>query len=191
MNAFEFVILFFSFIYTLALTHMLFAWTRMIRHRRELVFSWPHLLWMLAALFNLTDNWISLWDFRAMATLSLGTIAIGFAFVTLNYFLCALVSPDFEGGETYDMKRFHDREGRTYVLAYLVLACFALLINFTASVGLGLSDWAKGNWLILLAFPFILLALFVRRTWVQIASPAAELALTIAFAVIYYPALRM
>lgn len=123
MNAFEFVILFFSFIYTLALTHLLFAWTRMIRHRRELLVSWPHLLWMLAALFNLTDNWISLWDFRNTTTLSLATIATGFAFVTLNYFLCALVSPDFEGGETYDMKCFHAREGPTYILTYLVLAC--------------------------------------------------------------------
>lgn len=190
MNAFEFVILFFSFIYTLALTHLLFAWTRMIRHRRELLVSWPHLLWMLAALFNLTDNWISLWDFRNTTTLSLATIATGFAFVTLNYFLCALVSPDFEGGETYDMKRFHAREGRTYILAYLVLACFALLINFSVGAGFNLSEWAKGNWLVLLAFPFILLGLFVRRPWAQIVSPAAELALTIAFAVIYYPALR-
>ena len=56
MNPFEFIILFFSFIYTLALTHLLFAWTRMIRHRRQLVLSWPHLLWMLVALGYLTQR---------------------------------------------------------------------------------------------------------------------------------------
>ena len=40
MRPFEFIILFFSFIYTLALTHLLFAWTRMIRYRRTLILSW-------------------------------------------------------------------------------------------------------------------------------------------------------
>ena len=32
MNPFEFIILFFSFMYALALTHVLFAWTRMMLH---------------------------------------------------------------------------------------------------------------------------------------------------------------
>jgi hypothetical protein len=121
MSPFEFIIVFLSFIYSLALTHLLFAWTRMIRYRRKLVLSWPHLLWMLVALANITVNWISLWDFRGEGSMSLGTIATGFLLATINYYLCALVSPDFEGGETYDLKRFHECEGRTYVGAQLIL----------------------------------------------------------------------
>jgi len=39
VRPFDFIILFFSFIYTLALTHLLFAVTRMVRHRRMLTFS--------------------------------------------------------------------------------------------------------------------------------------------------------
>jgi hypothetical protein len=31
MNPFEFIIIFLAFVYSLALTHLLFAWTRMIR----------------------------------------------------------------------------------------------------------------------------------------------------------------
>ena len=50
MKSFEFLILFFTFAFALALTHLLFAATRMIRHRRTLIFSWPHALWMATAL---------------------------------------------------------------------------------------------------------------------------------------------
>src|SRR5439155_3591875 len=130
MTPFEFIILFFSFIYTLALTHLLFAWTRMIRHRRQVIFSWPHFLWMLVALGNLSINWISLWDFRSARGLALATIASGFLLVIVNYFVCALVSPDFGEGETYDIKHFHACEGPTYIGAMLALVVVAIGENF-------------------------------------------------------------
>ena len=41
----------------------------MIRHRKALIFSWPHALWMLGALFQLVVNWVTLWDFRTMELL--------------------------------------------------------------------------------------------------------------------------
>jgi hypothetical protein len=58
LKAFDFIILFLSFIYTLGLTHLLLAATRMIRHRRTVIFSWPHALWMVAALGMLSGNWL-------------------------------------------------------------------------------------------------------------------------------------
>ena len=189
MNTFEFIILFFSFIYSLALTHLLVAWTRMIRHRRQLVFSWPHLLWMLVALGNLSINWISLWDFRTGGSLPLGTIAAGFLFVIINYFVCALVSPDFEGGETYDMRRFHECEGPTYIGATLVLIAASIAANFLAGSLLGVSNWGNENNLVIGFLAPILLAMLVKRAWAQVLAPAALFAGVIAYAVIYYPAL--
>jgi hypothetical protein len=189
MNPFEFIILFFSFIYTLALTHLLFAWTRMIRHRRQLVFSWPHLLWMLVALGNLSINWISLWDFRTGGSLPLGTIAAGFLFVIINYFVCALVSPDFEGGETYDMRRFHECEGPTYIGATLVLIVLSIVENFLAGALLGVSNWGNENNLVIAFLVPVVVPLLVKREWVQVLAPAALLVGVIAYAVIYYPAL--
>jgi hypothetical protein len=189
MNPFEFIILFFSFIYTLALTHLLFAWTRMIRHRRQLVFSWPHLLWMLVALGNLSINWISLWDFRTGGSLPLGTIAAGFLFVIINYFVCALVSPDFEGGETYDMRRFHECEGPTYIGATLVLIVASITANFLAGALLGVSNWGNENNLVIAFLVPVVAGLVVKRAWVQVLAPAALLVGVVAYAVIYYPAL--
>jgi hypothetical protein len=190
MNAFEFIILFLSFVYTLALTHLLFAGSRMIRHRRELVLSVPHLLWMLVALANLAANWISSWDFRTESSLSLATISLGFIFAVLNYLMCALVSPDFEGGETYDMKRFHEREGPTYIIASLAQILFAIAANFLARAALDITKWGNENLLVCFWLIPITLALVVKRPWAQVLAPAVLLALTIAYAVIYYPVLQ-
>ena len=189
MNPFEFIILFFSFIYTLALTHLLFAWTRMIRHRRQLVFSWPHLLWMLVALGNLSVNWISLWDFRTDGGLPLGIIATGFLFVIINYFVCALVSPDLDAGETYDMRQFHECEGPTYIAAVLVLIVASILGNFFAGFLLGVSNWGNENNLVIAFLAPSIAALLVKRAWVQVLAPAALLVGAIAYAVLYYPVL--
>jgi hypothetical protein len=54
----------------------------------------------------------------------------------LNYFFCALVSPDFEGDETYDLKRFHECEGPTYILVFVAIVAIALVENFAAGTGL-------------------------------------------------------
>jgi hypothetical protein len=189
VSPFEFIILFLSFVYTLALTHLLFTGSRMIRHRRELVLSVPHLLWMVVALANLGVNWISLWDFRTERTLSLATIGMGFIFAVLNYLVCALVSPDFEGGETYDMKRFHQREGPTYVIASLVQILFAIGSNFLAGSALNIAKWGNEN--LLVCFWLIPLSLaFLKRPWAQVLAPAALIVFTIAYGIIFYPVLQ-
>jgi hypothetical protein len=189
MSPFEFIVFFFSFIYTLALTHLLFAATRMVRYRRQLVLSWPHLLWMLVALGNLAANWISLWDFRSEGSLSLSTIAIGFLLTIINYALCALVSPDFEGGESYDLTRFHECEGPTYIGAMLALVIASIAVNFLAGAALGIANWANENYLVTANLIPLALALTVKRAWAQLVAPAALLVIVTAYAVIYYPVL--
>ena len=191
MGPFEFVILFLSFIYTLALTHLLFAWTRMIRHRRQLVLSWPHLLWMLAAFSNLGANWLSLWDFRGLKSLSLTTVSALFILVVVNYFVCALVSPDFEEGETYDMKRFHESEGATYVAAFLLLIIASIVINLFAGAALNVTNWWNENSLVSTMLVPPIAALLIRRNWMQVLAPVVELGLAVAYAIIYYPVLAL
>ncbi len=189
MSPFEFIILLLSFVYTLALTHLLFAATRMLRHRRQLTVSWPHLMWMLVALLNLVANWISLWDFRKMVPLSLATIAGGFILAVLNYFMSALVSPDFEAGESYDMKHFHRCEGPTYIASILVMVLVAIVTNFLAGEDLDITNFGNENALVVWMVPALALGLFVKRRWAQLLSPALMLGLTAAYYVLYYPVL--
>ena len=189
MSPFEFIIIFFAFVYSLALAHLLFAWTRMIRHRREITFSWPHLLWMLVAMFLLAVDWLSTWDYRTFDKLSLVEISSGFLFAILNYFFCALVSPDFEGGETYDLERFHSTEGRTYILVFVATVTIAIVENFLAGEKLGITKQGVENALVLFQLPLSLLPLFVRREWVQIGAPAVILMTVVAYVAMFYPVL--
>jgi hypothetical protein len=189
VSPFEFIIIFFAFVYSLALAHLLFAWTRMIRHRRQITFSWPHLLWMLVAMFLLAVDWLSTWDYRTFDKLSLIEISSGFLFAILNYFFCALVSPDFEGGETYDLERFHSTEGRTYILVFVATVTIAIVENFFAGEKLGITKQGVENALVLFQLPLSLLPLFVRRAWVQIGAPAVILMTVVAYGAMFYPVL--
>jgi hypothetical protein len=190
VRPFDFVILFLSFIYTLGLTHLLFAATRMLRHRRALVFSWPHALWMSANLMMLFGNWIAIWDFHDMKEMSLGVIAGGFLMAVIQYFVCALVSPDFEDGETYDMRAFHARESPTYLGALLVLMVVSLVVNQAAGAELGVQNWSDQNAMVFAMAPPLLLALLVRAAWAQLLAALAFAGLSLSFLVLYYPVLR-
>jgi hypothetical protein len=189
MRPFDFIILFLSFIYTLALTHLLLAASQMLRHRRRLVFSWPHALWMANALLLLVGNWLGLWDFRNLTTVTLPTIVAGFILVIGMYFVCALVTPDLDGEDGYDMRRFHSQQHRTYIAAFLALCLFGFGLNLAAGRELGVSNWTNQNVLVVGMLAMIAPPLLVERPWVQIVCPAVLLGLMLAYPVIYYPAL--
>jgi hypothetical protein len=190
LKPFDFIILFFSFIYTLGLTHLLFAATRMIRHRRRVVFSWPHALWMGAALGMMFGNWLSLWDFHLQDVLPLSAIAGGFVLVVMQYAVCALVAPELETEHDFDLRRFHAQEGRVYLIAFLVVMVASLAVNSAAQLRLGLQNWGNQNWMVLAMIAAILLALTVKARWAQVIAPLSMIGLMIAFTPVYYPVLK-
>jgi hypothetical protein len=120
----------------------------------------------------------------------LGTIFGGFLLVILQYAVCALVAPEFESGDDFDLRRFHQREGRTYLLAFLAIMLASLALNAAAGTALGVRNWANQNWIVLAMLPPIVLALAVRTTWAQVVAPLVMVALMVAFPLIYYPALK-
>jgi len=189
MRPFEYVILFFSFVFSLALAHLLLAAAQMVRHRRALVFSWPHGLWMLAVLVMLCVNWISYWDAHTQTSVSIAAIAFGFFFVAAQYLLCALVTPDFEHGHGYDLTKFHAQERTAYLTAFLAVLVISIGVNLAGASGMGLGNWAEQNGPVLVMAIPILAGIFVPWRWVQIAAPLAELAMLIFFGIYFYPAL--
>jgi len=145
---------------------------------------------MFGVLMLLFGNWVSLWDFHTMETMSLPVILGGFALSIMQYFICALVSPDFEDGETYDMRAFHEREGRTYIAAIIVLGVFALAVNYAAGASLGVESWSDQNTMVAIMLPCLLLPLFVKAHWAQLLGAIAFAANVTLFLVLYYPVLR-
>ena len=134
-------------------------------------------------------NWLSTWDLRSLGTLSLLDISREVLFVVLNYFFCALVSPDFEGGETYDLRRFHEGEGPSYILVFVAIVAIAIVENFAAGAGLGASNQGAEKTLVIFRLPLALLPLFVKRPWAQVAAPAVLLISIMAYAVLFYSVL--
>lgn len=110
MRAFDFIMLFFSFIFALALTHLLLAVNAMIRRRRKITFSVPHAIWMFNALSAVSINWISLWDFHDLQAISLSAIVGGFVLGIAQYLVCALVSPDFKEERDFDLRLFQKEQ---------------------------------------------------------------------------------
>ena len=190
MKPFDFLITFFSFVYSLGLAHILMGIVRIVRRRKTLIFSWPHALWMLDALVLLCANWISLWDFHEMGTLALSTIAAGAVIVIVQYFVCAFVTPDVRDGEPVDLREFHAREGPVYMSAFLGLAVVALVTNAAAGSGLGIQNWANQNALVLAMAAVIVAALFLRNAVLQVIAPLAVGAASVAFLILYYPVLK-
>ena len=77
----------------------------------------------------LVANWISLWDVHAAKTISIWIIVGGFVLSANQYFVCALISPEFENDDDFNLRTFHDRQGRTYVGAFASLLFISLVIN--------------------------------------------------------------
>ena len=162
----------------------------MIRHRRNIVFSVPHALWMVVALALVLSNWVSLWDFHTMAKISATVIAVGFAFSVLVYLACALVAPEFYKADSIDLRAFHERQGATYMGAMLVTLVASIIVNVAAASGVGMQNWGSENTLVVAMLPPMLAALIVRKPWVQVAAPLVLAGMLLAYIFIYYPVLK-
>ena len=189
MGPFEFIITLLSFVYSLAITHLLFGVGRMVRHRRTLTLSAPHLIWMVNILALLIMNWITLWDFRRAKVLDLSSIMVALAFAVLLYLIATFVTPDLERPEDRDLRVFHQRESAVYIGTNLFGAVVSLAINAGAG-GIGVSNWAAQNLIVLCSIPLLVLALMFRKGWPHLLLSAANFLPIPAFLVLYYPVLR-
>lgn len=189
MHAFDFIMLFFSFIYALALTHLLLAVNAMIRYRRKIQFSAPQAIWMFDALLAVSINWISLWDFHEVREISLEAIAGGFALGIAQYLVCALVSPGFKDESDFDLRVFEKEQCGSYLSAFFVLIAVSIAVNVGGSA-LGVQKWMSENALVLPMLAAVAVPLFVRNQWVQIAGGVAFAILNVAYLLVYYPVLH-
>ncbi|HLI97960.1 MAG TPA: hypothetical protein VKT72_17970 [Candidatus Baltobacteraceae bacterium] len=189
MHAFDFIMLFFSFIYALALTHLLLAVNAMIHQRRRIKFSWPHAIWMFDALLAVSINWISLWDFHDLQAISLSAIVGGFVLGIAQYLVCALVSPTFKEQRDFDLTLFQKEQSHSYLSAFLVLIAVSIGVNIGGSI-LGIQKWMSENALVIPMLAAVAFPLFVRNQWVQMAGGTVFAILNIAYLIIYYPVLR-
>ena len=162
---FEHITIFMSFIYAIAITHLLSTTNELILARDRVKISWLLVGWMVAALQLLVINWLS------VATLSTihWTLADAlrlFGNALIQYFTCSLVSMRVEKEGTIDMPAFFARQRPVILTAVLALGVAAALSNYLDR-NVGSAGWI-GQDLTIAGMELVLaLALFVRTGWAQ------------------------
>jgi hypothetical protein len=129
MSAFEHVTALLSFVYALALTHLLARVAELIVARERVKFSGLLALGMVNAVLLVFVNWLSLWDLRSVTSWDLASIAIQFLFAISVYVICALVGPKSPEEGQIDLEDFFWRQRSYFYGAIIACLLLALLAN--------------------------------------------------------------
>src|SRR5712692_1991767 len=107
---FQHITILFSFVFAIALTHVVSCVSKLILARDRVRFSGLHALWMLNALMLLLINWLSLWLLQNIKHWSVGEIMVQLGWAIPQYFTCSLISMPVGNEEVMDMRAFYERQ---------------------------------------------------------------------------------
>jgi hypothetical protein len=172
VSPFEHVILLLSFVYALALTHLLSGVARLLHAAARVRFSWVHAGWMLNALIIIVANWIGFWDMRQLPSWSVGMILFTLAMAIANYLQVALVCPEVGDEGIVDLHDFHRRQGRRYIGAFVISLLFALFANIVFGAEYNFRDLLEQNLAVIPMLPIAILATVFLGRRVQIFALA-------------------
>jgi len=135
MQAFDYVITLMSFVYALAIAHVLATAGDIIGAWSRVRFSWLNAAWMLFELLAILAWWIGLWGARHASAWGISNIAELFVLATVLYLEARIICMRVPIDGVVDMERFHDEEGRKYIIIYVVLAAATVGLNIQARGG--------------------------------------------------------
>ena len=128
MNPFDYVMTLMSFVYALAIAHVLATSGDIIAASSRVRFSWLNAAWMLFAFLAVIVWWMMMWGLRD-SQWSMGPLAIFFAMSSALYLEIRLVCMRVPMEGPVDMASFHREEGWKYMAGFAVLTGFTDLIN--------------------------------------------------------------
>ncbi len=185
MSAFEHVTALLSFVYALALTHLLARIAELIVARERVKFSGLLVLGMGNAVLLVFVNWLSLWDLRSLTSWDIASIAIQFLFAISLYVVCALVGPKVPDEGPLDLEDFFWRQRRYFYGAIVICLVLALLANLDFLKTANTSLLVKENLgTIIILIPSVA-GLISRNYVVQWMAGICLLVLTIGFAIMF------
>ena len=168
MGAFDHIILLLSFVYALAIAHLLSTVAKLVRDSRRVRFSALHAFWMLNALTSILANWMSFWDLRTLPSWNVASILLTFAIASLNYLQAALVCPEVSAGERLDLAAFQADQRLRIVGSFLALGILALIANAIYGAIFGVISWNAQNLAVVPMVAGALIALIWRGRAAQI-----------------------
>jgi hypothetical protein len=190
VGAFDYVITLESFVYALALAHLLSRASGLLLARDRVRFSGLQTLMMVNAVLTVLINWLAAWPSRGAKEWDLSTIAIWFACALTNFFLCAAAAPEVAPGERVDLDAFYWTQQRLFYGIYVLLAAVGVAGGLPL---LKTSNPALFTQYTLSGLPFFappLLALLVKARWAHWLSGVGLFLILIGWAVLFTPPLR-
>ena len=172
MNAFDHVLVLLSFVYALALTHLLSRIAGLYFARKRVRYSGLAAILIVIAILMVFFSWLELWPFRNTPSWDLASVIVQFVYAIELYFLCALAAPEIVAEGTIDLDAYYWEEFRPFygLLAATVLTAMAGNFTFLRTNDLSTFwSWQIGS---LPAFPPLILAIAVRARWAQWAAGA-------------------
>src|SRR4029077_13966458 len=185
VSAFEHVTALLSFVYALALTHLLARIAELVVARDRVRFSGLLALGMANAVVLVFANWLSIWDLRSVKTWDLATITVQFLFAIAVYLTCAVVGPKAPDEGNIDLEDFFWRQRPYYYGAVLACVLLALVANLAFLKSANAWLFVQENVASLPMLIPCILALVSRARWAQWVAGLSLLAMllwyTIAF----------
>jgi len=167
---FQHITVLLSFVFAIALTHLLSSASKLILARDRVRFSGLHALWMLNALMVLLINWISIWLLETVKHWSVGEIMVQLGWAIPQYFTCSLISMPVGNEEVIDMRAFYERQRPVIFSAFAAMYAMSMVANFADRNNL--EGWKPGDWIgaELLVLPMLIAALvagWAKPRWLQ------------------------
>lgn len=184
---FEHVTVLLSFVFAIALSHVLTSTTELIWARHRVRFSWLQALWMVSAVVSIVINWIALAPLNSIKNWTPLEIMIQFVPAIIQYYTCSLISIRPKEDGVVDMPAFYEQERPSIFTVYSALMVFSIFQTFwdAKNYGLTSSQALQANAMVLTMLAATLTAGWAKPRWAQWAAAIAMLALQTYFLVTY------
>jgi hypothetical protein len=185
---FEHVTILLSFVFAIALTHLLSTATELVLARDRVRFSGLHALWMTNALLLLLINWLSLWGLVIIKHWTVPEVVLQFAAAIMQYFQCSTLTIRASDNESIDVPAIFERHRHVIFAAFAATAVISMIQNYwdrNNSAGLSSTAWVVEDLGVLPALIAALIAGWARPQWLQWLAGLAMTAISIVFLAIY------
>jgi hypothetical protein len=185
MTPFEHVTALFSFVYALALTHVLVRAGELVVVRERVRASPLLFIGMANAILTVLANWLSLWDLRSIQIWSLASITVQFVFAVAVFLLCVFVSPRVPGDGAINLDEWFWCQRPAFYSTGVAIALLALVANADYLKTANTALFFKENAVVLGFFVPNLLGLVSRNRGLQYAAGFGVVAMNLIYLLMF------
>jgi heme exporter protein D len=182
---FEHVSLLLSFVYALALTHLLSSGTELVIARKRVRFSGLYALWAVNAATLLMINWVAIYSLTALKQWTPIEILIQFICAVVQYFTCSTFRVvQYAEDDVVDLTEIYQQRRLLIFTAFLALGLIVSFQNWwdrNNTKGMGPNDWIAVDLTIVPMIVAVICAGLARPTWMQWVAGTAMFGLNLFF----------